>query len=96
LFIGDSCLLHVKDGAMTTFEVEATVSSKVQITLPAALRAVLSAVSSASEVVQRHGLAIADAVVYGIARDFDANFRAQDGTGQGLAGVRFEAKPKRL
>ena len=58
---------------MTTLEDEATVISKVQITLPVVLRAVLSAVSSASEVAQRHGLAIADAVLYGIDRDFDAN-----------------------
>ena len=96
MLVDDSCLLNVKDAAMTTLEVEDTVSSKVQITLPAALRAVLSAVSRAAKVAQRHGLAIADAVLYGIARDFDATFRAQDGTDQGLPGVRFEAKPTRL
>jgi len=96
LLIGDTCLLNVKDGAMTTLEVETTVSSKVQITLPAALSAVLGAMSSASEVSQRHGLAITDAVVYSIARAFDANFWAQNGNDQGLAGVRFEAKPTRL
>jgi hypothetical protein len=47
-------LLNVKGVAMTTLEVEASVSSKVQITLPAALRAVLSA----SKEAQKHGLAI--------------------------------------
>ena len=85
---------------MTTLEVEDTVSSKVQITLPAALRAVLSAVLSAilsaSKEAQRHCLAITDAVVYGVAQAFDATFWAQNGTDQGLAGVRFEAKPTRL
>ena len=63
---------------MTTLEVEDTVIRKVQITLPAALRAVLSAVlsatSRASKVAQRHGLTITDAVVYSVARDFDATF----------------------
>ena len=92
MLIGDTCLLNAKDVAMTTLEVEDTVSSKVQITLPAAL----CAVSSTSEVAQRRGLAITDAVVYSISRAFNATFWAQDGTDQGLAGVRFEAKPTRL
>lgn len=77
---------------MTTLEVEASVSSKVQITLPAALRAHLGA----AEVAQRHRLAITDAVVYSIARDFDATFWTQNVNDQGLPGVRFEAKPTRL
>jgi hypothetical protein len=96
LRIGDTCLFNVKDAAMTTLEVEATVSSKVQITLPAALRAVLSAMSSASKKAQRHGLAITDAAVYSIARAVDATFWAQNVNAQGLSGVRFEAKPTRL
>ena len=78
MLVDDSCFLNVKDAAMTTLEVEDTVIRKVQITLPAALRAVLSAglsaTSRASKVVQRHGLAITNAVVYSIARDFDATF----------------------
>jgi len=74
LFIGDTCWLNVKDGAMTTLEAETTFTSEVQIKLPAALRVVLSANLGPSKVAQRHGLAITDAMVYGIARAFNATF----------------------
>lgn len=51
---------------------------------------------SASEVAQRHGLAMADAVMYSIAREFDATFWTQDVDYQGLPGVHFEAKLTQL
>lgn len=51
---------------------------------------------SASEVAQRHGLAMADAVMYSIAREFDATFWTQDVDYQELPGVRFQAKLPQL
>jgi toxin FitB len=47
---------------------------------------------AASERAQKHNLAMADAVMYSIAREFDAIFWTQDADYQGLPGVQFHAK----
>ena len=48
---------------------------------------------AASQVAAEHRLAMADAVMYAIAREFDATFWTQDVDYQGLDGVRYCAKP---
>jgi toxin FitB len=47
---------------------------------------------AASEASQKHNLAMADAVMYSIAREFGATFWTQDADYQGLPGVQFHAK----
>jgi predicted nucleic acid-binding protein len=47
---------------------------------------------AASEAAQSHKLAMADAVMYSIAREFKAHFWTQDVDYQGLAGVNFLPK----
>ncbi len=47
---------------------------------------------AASETAQRHGLAMADAVMYSIAREFKATFWTQDVDYEGLPDVRYSAK----
>jgi toxin FitB len=47
---------------------------------------------AASEAAQTHKLAMADAVMYSIAREFKADFWTQDTDYQGLAGVKFLPK----
>jgi hypothetical protein len=47
---------------------------------------------AASEAAQIHKLAMADAVMYSIAREFKADFWTQDVDYQGLAGVKFLPK----
>jgi toxin FitB len=47
---------------------------------------------AASEAAQKHKLAMADAVMYSIAREFKAHFWTQDSDYQGLAGVNFLPK----
>ena len=49
---------------------------------------------AASEVAQKHKLAMADAVMYSIAREFNAIFYTQDSDYQGLPGVRYQARVK--
>ena len=48
---------------------------------------------AASQVASEHKLAMADAVMYAIAREFDATFWTQDVDYEGLDGVRYCAKP---
>ena len=48
---------------------------------------------AASEAAQQHGLAMADAVMYSIAREFKATFWTQDVDYEGLPDVRYSAKP---
>ena len=47
---------------------------------------------AASEAAQQHGLAMADAVMYSIAREFKATFWTQDVDYEGLPDVRYSAK----
>jgi toxin FitB len=49
---------------------------------------------AASDVAQRHKLAMADAIHYAIAREFNATFHTQDVDYQGLPGVQFHAPKK--
>ena len=48
---------------------------------------------AASEAAQQHRLAMADAVMYSIAREFNATFWTQDIDYQGLPGVNFHPRP---
>ena len=48
---------------------------------------------AASQVTSAHKLALADAVMYAMAQEFDATFWTQDVDYQGLDGVRYCAKP---
>jgi toxin FitB len=48
---------------------------------------------AASHVSSQHKLAMADAAMYAMAREFDATFWTQDVDYQGLEGVRYCAKP---
>ena len=48
---------------------------------------------AASQVASAHKLASADAVMYSMAREFEATFWTQDVDYQGLDGVRYCAKP---
>ena len=48
---------------------------------------------AASQVAAEHRLAMADAVMYAIAQEFDATFWTQDVDYEGLDGVRYCAKP---
>jgi toxin FitB len=48
---------------------------------------------AASKVARQHKLAMADAAMYAIAREFDATFWTQDVDYQSLEGVRYYAKP---
>lgn len=48
---------------------------------------------AASEAAQKHGLAMADAVMYSIAREFNAIFWTQDIDYQGLPGVNYHPRP---
>ncbi len=52
-----------------------------------ALRAV-----AASEAAQKHKLAMADAIMYSIAREFKATFWTQDVDYKGLPGVRYQPR----
>lgn len=47
---------------------------------------------AASEVALKHRLALADAIMYSIAREFKATFWTQDVDFQGLPGVQYQAK----
>ena len=47
---------------------------------------------AAAQIAARHKLAMADAAMYAIAREFDATFWTQDVDYQGLPGVRYCAK----
>ncbi len=47
---------------------------------------------SASNIAQQHGLAMADAVIYSIAQEFNATFWTQDVDYKDLAGVSYHAK----
>jgi predicted nucleic acid-binding protein len=48
---------------------------------------------AASEAAQKHKLAMADAIMYSIAREFKATFWTQDVDYEGLPGVRYRARP---
>ena len=48
---------------------------------------------AASETAQKHGLTMADAVLYSIAREFNATFWTQDIDYQGLPGVNYRPRP---
>ena len=48
---------------------------------------------AASHIAAQHKLAMADAAMYAMAREFDASFWTQDADYQGLPGVRYQAKP---
>ena len=48
---------------------------------------------AAAQIAARHKLAMADAAMYAIAREFDASFWTQDVDYQGLDGVRYQPKP---
>ena len=48
---------------------------------------------AASQVASAHKLAMADAVMYAMAQEFDATFWTQDVDYEGLDGVRYCAKP---
>lgn len=56
----------------------------VDLTLPRAI--------AASLIAQKHKLAMADAILYSIAREFKANFWTQDADYQGLPGVRYQVR----
>lgn len=47
---------------------------------------------AASEAAKKHKLAMADAVMYSIAREFKATFWTQDADCKGLPGVRYQAR----
>ena len=47
---------------------------------------------AASSAAQTHKLAMADAIMYSIAREFKATFWTQDADYKGLPGVRFKAR----
>lgn len=47
---------------------------------------------AASEAAQKHKLAMADAVMYSVAREFKATFWTQDADYKGLPGVRYQAR----
>jgi predicted nucleic acid-binding protein len=47
---------------------------------------------AASEAAQKHKLAMADAIMYSIAREFKATFWTQDVDYQGLPGVKYQAR----
>jgi predicted nucleic acid-binding protein len=47
---------------------------------------------AAAEAAQKHKLAMADAVMYSIAREFKATFWTQDVDYQGLPGVNYQAR----
>lgn len=49
---------------------------------------------AASEAAQKHRLAMADAIMYSIAREFGATFWTQDVDYQGLPGVNFFPRPQ--
>ena len=48
---------------------------------------------AASDAAQKHRLAMADAVMYSIAQEFNATFWTQDADYKDLPGVSFHAKP---
>ena len=48
---------------------------------------------AASETAQQHRLAMADAIMYSIAREFNATFWTQDIDYQGLPGVNYHSRP---
>ena len=48
---------------------------------------------AAADIAGTHKLAMADAVIYSMAREFDATLWTQDVDYEGLAGVKFFAKP---
>ena len=48
---------------------------------------------AASKIARQHRLALADAAMYSMAREFDATLWTQDVDYQGLEGVRYCAKP---
>ncbi len=47
---------------------------------------------AASTVAQKHKLAMADAIMYSIAQEFEATFWTQDGDYEGLPGVNYQAR----
>ena len=49
---------------------------------------------AASDTAQKHRLAMADAVMYSIAREFNATFWTQDADYKDLPGVSYHAKPE--
>ena len=49
--------------------------------------------ADADHIAARHKLAMADAAMYAMAREFDATFWTQDADYQGLDGVRYQPKP---
>lgn len=51
---------------------------------------------AASETAQQHKLALADAIHYSIAREFNATFYTQDVDYKGLPGVKYQARAKIL
>ena len=48
---------------------------------------------AAAHIAALHKLAMADAAMYAMAREFDATFWTQDADCQGLDGVRYQPKP---
>ena len=48
---------------------------------------------TAAQIAARHKLAMADAAMYAIAREFDATFWTQDADYQGMDGVLYQPKP---
>ena len=48
---------------------------------------------AAAQIAARHKLAMADAAMYAMAREFGAKFWTQDVDYQGLDGVRYQPKP---
>ena len=48
---------------------------------------------AAAHIAALHKLAMADAAIYAMAREFDATFWTQDADCQGLDGVRYQPKP---
>ncbi len=49
---------------------------------------------AAAKVARQHGLGMADAAMYSMAREFDASFWTQDVAYQGLPGVNYAPKAK--
>ncbi len=49
---------------------------------------------AAADIASKHKLAMADAVIYSMAREFDGTLWTQDADYNGLAGVRYFEKPQ--
>jgi toxin FitB len=88
--------------AMSLFEVHRFLSRNASVTLREECLNVMrrgtvadltdARAVAASECAQKHSLAMADAVMYSIAREFEATLWTQDVDYQGLPGVQFHAK----